>query len=82
MPNESLKTKWPPGVPPEAQLQRLFTALLTKIGPQNIEGLTVFVQYQGESPEGGVSKQQAVFTAGSEVDAVYDWMREVIKDAD
>ncbi|PCJ25623.1 MAG: hypothetical protein COA94_05980 [Rickettsiales bacterium] len=81
MPHDNLKTKWPPGTSPELQLQQLFSALVTRIGLTNIKGVAVFVRYVGDDNDGGVSTQNAVFTAGAEVDSVYDWMKEVTRDA-
>jgi len=78
--NDDMKTKWPPNMGPKRQVQRVLTALLEKIGIENVRGLAVFVRYDGKNSEGESGVQNAIFTGGHEVDDVYDWARKTISD--
>ena len=78
MKNEKLKTKWLGNPPPKAQVRNVLSALVEKIGYQNIDAISVFVKYKDEEGE----TQRCVFTGGTDhdLDDVYTWMREEVLD--
>lgn len=77
--NDHMKTKWPPGLRGRGQVGRVYSAL-SKIGAENVRGMVLFIRYEGQGGDDVVGMQNAVFTAGEDVEGVFTWAREELTD--